>query len=70
MISKINFDRLVELSNDVPEKHEQIYEDVPGFQSLRKIFQFQRFQIFENTCSFKISLTSFTTFLLKLFKVP
>ena len=58
------------MSNDVQEKHEQIYEDVPGFQSLRKIFKFKRFQIFENTWSFKISLTSFTTFLFELFKVP
>ena len=47
MISKINFDRLVELPNDVPEKHEQIYEDVPGFESLRKIFKFLNFRIFD-----------------------
>ena len=38
MISKINFGRLEHFPMVIEELEQQVYETVPGFESLRKIF--------------------------------
>ena len=38
MISKLNFDRLEHFSKDVEEFYPEVYENVSGFEPLRKIF--------------------------------
>ena len=38
IISQYNFDRLKHVTKGVFEIDDEIYEEIPGFESLRKIF--------------------------------